>query len=1128
MIACRRFLCALVAALVGWAAPPAGAQDQLTPLSDMVLDSTALLMPTNATYGRAINGLAFQGESLLTYNGYQYAAWYHNGTSGANTEDFYIARRNLAGSTWEVVDTNLNLDNGDGTPPGSIWDAHNVISLGISGDGRIHAAWDHHNNTLRYMNTVAGVATDPGNAVWNAGMFGAERNALNAGGVAIGDVTYPQFVTHSTTGELLFNYRTGSSGNGNSLIATYNPPNDTWNTPHVYINGQTPIPYSDPWGSNSNERNAYINGMDVDANGRIHVTWTWRETATGGSNHDIMYAYSDDDGATWRNNAGTNLGAVMTMNSPGIIVVPMNRGNTLMNQQAQAVDPDGRVHIIMWHLKDGQPQINNFTAAPAAYYHYFRDPATSAWTKIELPTSRAVGSRPDMAYDLDGNLYVAYVSPGPGDGQGVTANYYTEGDLLIATASKASAYTDWTIMHTDTRDFSGEPRIDQNRLLQYGVLSVIMQENSDVISTRTGTPLHVLEYNKLAKNLVWDGDQAATWDTSVGTDWDSDGNNAGDAAFAAGNRVTFDDDASTFTLNIASPVAPAATNFKNTVAKSYVITGSTIGGTGGLHVTGGGMVTLAGGANSYTGPTQITSGKLVLSGAATIAASPTINVAAGATLDVTATTAGSMTLNGQALAIDGNVVGNVIATNNSTVNVNSTTSLEGNLTIQSGSLATGAGRITGNLVATNGTLRVGGVGLPSVVVPVTTVIDDFNSPGLGQYTQTRVLDNGVSEANVSFTDASGALVASYAGTVNQPEQVLLLRNDSNLGIGQTLLVDVAMPNSTSQMDFGIAVSESVSPNGAANPTPTDTRNTFDWASIYIRPSANEIRNTRSINGTVATTSNVLTGVNETAVAQLLIERTSATSFTLGYVNTSSVRTNAATISFTENNIGTAIGFYGDLRAIGGSLGSFDNLRVFDTVVQTVGQELTIDGDYTQSAGATLEIDIFNPNNVDLLDVGGNFAAGGTLSVAFAAGAPAPQPGDDFDILDFESFTGVFDAVALPALGPGLIWDNHRLLTNGVLEVVAGLAGDYNDDGTVDAADYVVWRNTDGAVGAGLAADGNSDLHVDNADYILWKANFGAVLAAASAGLPSTTVPEPASLVLLAAACSIGLQRRRAK
>jgi hypothetical protein len=69
-----------------------------------------------------------------------------------------------------------------------------------------------------------------------------------------------------------------------------------------------------------------------------------------------------------------------------------------------------------------------------------------------------------------------------------------------------------------------------------------------------------------------------------------------------------------------------------------------------------------------------------------------------------------------------------------------------------------------------------------------------------------------------------------------------------------------------------------------------------------------------------------------------------------------------------------------------------------------------------------------------------------------------------------------------------------------------LAGDYNTDGVVDAADYVVWRN-------GLGSQ------YSQVDYDLWRANFGRMAggqAHATAGLPSTaSVPEPCASALIA-------------
>lgn len=68
--------------------------------------------------------------------------------------------------------------------------------------------------------------------------------------------------------------------------------------------------------------------------------------------------------------------------------------------------------------------------------------------------------------------------------------------------------------------------------------------------------------------------------------------------------------------------------------------------------------------------------------------------------------------------------------------------------------------------------------------------------------------------------------------------------------------------------------------------------------------------------------------------------------------------------------------------------------------------------------------------------------------------------------------------------------------------------DFNGDGSVDAADYTLWRDTLGS-SLDLRADANADGAVDLADFDLWRNGFG--VPSASGVL---SVPEPATLLLL--------------
>ncbi len=72
-------------------------------------------------------------------------------------------------------------------------------------------------------------------------------------------------------------------------------------------------------------------------------------------------------------------------------------------------------------------------------------------------------------------------------------------------------------------------------------------------------------------------------------------------------------------------------------------------------------------------------------------------------------------------------------------------------------------------------------------------------------------------------------------------------------------------------------------------------------------------------------------------------------------------------------------------------------------------------------------------------------------------------------------------------------------------------GDYNNDGTVDAADYTVWRDNLGSVAGTLLNDTVGGV-IGNDQYLLWRDNYGK--SAESIASASQSVPEPHAFVLL--------------
>jgi len=133
------------------------------------------------------------------------------------------------------------------------------------------------------------------------------------------------------------------------------------------------------------------------------------------------------------------------------------------------------------------------------------------------------------------------------------------------------------------------------------------------------------------------------------------------------------------------------------------------------------------------------------------------------------------------------------------------------------------------------------------------------------------------------------------------------------------------------------------------------------------------------------------------------------------------------------------------------------------------------------------------------------ALGGTLDLTFAPDVNvAAQSGRTIDLFDW---TGVTPTGAFTISSP-YTWDLSNLYTTGEVTLTAApsLPGDYNLDGTVDAADYTVWRK-------GLGTTYTQD------DYDDWQANFGATVgsgagARGSDHAVSPIVPEPATVLLL--------------
>ena len=484
-----------------------GAIAQEIPVKESIIDAQGLTGSVGAVYGRAFNGAAFQFDGLTSFAGFQYTAYWAQDDAVAGPEKYYVAigRRKLPDGPWETIrlrDSMMKYGLNKASQPS---DGHNTISLGIApGDGTIHIAYDHHNHSLRYRVTPPGVATKPEQAKWSPELFQAERSTLGTN-KPVTVVCYPSF-TRTPSGGLLLTMRRGQSGDGAWWIYSYDAKTQSWGAGHQYDDGRNAV--YEATTPPSAERCAYPNGWTFGPDGTLHLSYVYRENfgkgkGGNGTNHDIFYAQSPDGGKTWKNSAGEVVSSIdgnaadnktvpkqFSLASPGLRVVELDQNSSLMNQQTQAVDSKGNFHMLMWHRDPtkAKPPVKNWELEECSYFHYWRS-ASGEWKSATLPSR--VGSRARLGFDAADNLYAVYAVPKTP----VPSNElrFEDGQLVVARATAAKQWADWTILTTLPGPYLGEPMIDLPRLREENVLSVFTQD----FPTADGqaTPVRVLDFD---------------------------------------------------------------------------------------------------------------------------------------------------------------------------------------------------------------------------------------------------------------------------------------------------------------------------------------------------------------------------------------------------------------------------------------------------------------------------------------------------------------------------------------------------------------------------------------------------------------------------------------------------------
>jgi hypothetical protein len=160
------------------------------------------------------NATSITRSSLVTSGNYQFCAYYDS-----VRPTVVLARRDLESKHWEVLKTDFTAN--------ELADSHDAISMGIDGKGRLHLSWGMHSQRLKYAKTTSTVT---GSAPFRP-KFGPIEPRLPGQAENIDSferVTYPEFYNILQSDNLILTYRSGSSGNGNQYMSSYDASTNTW------------------------------------------------------------------------------------------------------------------------------------------------------------------------------------------------------------------------------------------------------------------------------------------------------------------------------------------------------------------------------------------------------------------------------------------------------------------------------------------------------------------------------------------------------------------------------------------------------------------------------------------------------------------------------------------------------------------------------------------------------------------------------------------------------------------------------------------------------------------------------------------------------------------------------------
>lgn len=198
------------------------------------------------------------------------------------------------------------------------------------------------------------------------------------------------------------------------------------------------------------ERNAYINTVAIDDKGGWHFSWTWRETWDVATNHDIMYAYSPDEGQSWMKSDGKKYRLPITIDNAEI-AYEIPQKSELINQTSMTVDSEGSpVIATYWRPEDtDSPQYHIITKKSNEWIARQVTNRENSFSLSGGGTKRIPISRPQIIAGDSRDLYMIF------------RDFERGGGISIARSTNSS-YENWQISDIHTTSVGmWEPTYDR-------------------------------------------------------------------------------------------------------------------------------------------------------------------------------------------------------------------------------------------------------------------------------------------------------------------------------------------------------------------------------------------------------------------------------------------------------------------------------------------------------------------------------------------------------------------------------------------------------------------------------------------------------------------------------------------